>query len=256
MTALWIRLFVALLLAHLLADFILQSNTIAQKKEKWYWLGLHSLVHGLLTYALLAAWKLWWLPLVILGSHFLIDWVKTHLKRNPVWIFVLDQIFHVAILIALASFAQSSGAETPFWLAWMPTLTYPIAVVGCALILLLPCGGILIGLLTEPFQKQLESNYKKKQQEKDVSNKAVQIKGFDNGGRIIGYLERLLILVFILANQYAGIGFLVAAKSIFRFGELKENENRMEAEYIIIGTFASFLYAIVIGLGAAWLISL
>lgn len=30
----------------------------------------------------------------------------------------------------------------------------------------------------------------------------------------------------------------------------------MEAEYIIIGTFASFLYAIVIGLGAGWLINL
>jgi hypothetical protein len=41
---------------------------------------------------------------------------------------------------------------------------------------------------------------------------------------------------------------LIAAKSILRFGEIKDNENRKQAEYIIIGTFASFLYAIVVSL--------
>jgi hypothetical protein len=41
---------------------------------------------------------------------------------------------------------------------------------------------------------------------------------------------------------------LIAAKSIFRFGELKDSENRKEAEYILIGTFASFLFALVISL--------
>jgi hypothetical protein len=78
------------------------------------------------------------------------------------------------------------------------------------------------------------------------------IEGLANGGKIIGWLERALILIFVLANQFAGIGFLVAAKSIFRFGEFKESENRKEAEYIIIGTFASFLYAILIILILKW----
>ena len=49
-------------------------------------------------------------------------------------------------------------------------------------------------------------------------------------------------------GQFAGVGFLVAAKSIFRFGELKDSENRKQAEYIIIGTFTSFLLAIVLSL--------
>jgi hypothetical protein len=56
----------------------------------------------------------------------------------------------------------------------------------------------------------------------------------------------LLILTFILTKQVAGIGFLVAAKSIFRFNEIKESDDRKEAEYISIGTFLNFLYAIVI----------
>jgi hypothetical protein len=77
------------------------------------------------------------------------------------------------------------------------------------------------------------------------------VKGLKEGGKLIGYLERLLILAFVLVNQFAGIGFLVAAKSIFRFSEIKENNDRKEAEYIIIGTFASFLYAIIISWAAS-----
>ena len=64
------------------------------------------------------------------------------------------------------------------------------------------------------------------------------------GGRVIGYLERALIYLFIMANQPSGIGFLIAAKSILRFGELTEPTKRMQAEYIIIGTLASFLFGI------------
>ncbi|NMC17658.1 MAG: hypothetical protein GYA38_04580 [Chloroflexi bacterium] len=81
------------------------------------------------------------------------------------------------------------------------------------------------------------------------------VSGLKEGGRYIGYLERLLIFVFILSGQFAGVGFLITAKSILRFGELKDSENRKQAEYIIIGTFASFLYAILISLLARWLLA-
>ena len=100
----------------------------------------------------------------------------------------------------------------------------------CAVILLIPGGGIFIGLFMEPLQKQISTSSK----------------GLEDGGKLIGYLERLLILTFVIVNQFAGIGFLVAAKSIFRFSEIKESNDRKEAEYIIIGTFTSFLYAIII----------
>jgi hypothetical protein len=67
-------------------------------------------------------------------------------------------------------------------------------------------------------------------------------RGFDQGGKLIGQLERALIFLLILAGQPASIGLLIAAKSVLRFGELKETEHRMEAEYIIIGTLMSFLF--------------
>jgi len=56
-----------------------------------------------------------------------------------------------------------------------------------------------------------------------------------------------LIFLFVSLGQPASIGFLVAAKSIFRFGELKDRGNRMEAEYITIGSLMSFGWAITTG---------
>jgi len=107
-------------------------------------------------------------------------------------------------------------------------------------------GGALIDMLLKPFQKQLNKKFR--------PNNPRPLAGLKDGGKYIGYLERLLIFVFVLSGQFAGVGFLITAKSILRFGELKDSENRKQAEYIIIGTFASFLYAILISLLARWLI--
>ena len=63
-------------------------------------------------------------------------------------------------------------------------------------------------------------------------------------GRIIGILERLLIYFFIIHNQLAAIGFILAAKSFARFKEL---DNRNFAEYVLIGTLLSASLALLIG---------
>jgi len=65
-------------------------------------------------------------------------------------------------------------------------------------------------------------------------------RGFPDGGKLIGQLERFLIFLFVMTGQIQGVGFLVAAKSVFRFGELSDHQNRLEAEYITIGTLMSF----------------
>ena len=72
------------------------------------------------------------------------------------------------------------------------------------------------------------------------------IQGLKSGGQYIGWLERSLVLVFVMIDQPTGIGFLIAAKSILRFGEIKEPSQRKVAEYIIIGTFMSFGWAVLI----------
>lgn len=74
--------------------------------------------------------------------------------------------------------------------------------------------------------------------------------GLPSGGRLIGRLERLLIYVFVLIGAPTAIGFLVTAKSILRFGEVKDRETRRTAEYIIIGTLLSFSFAIIVAYAA------
>ena len=70
---------------------------------------------------------------------------------------------------------------------------------------------------------------------------------------MIGYLERLLTLTFVLLGQYEALALILAAKSIARFEGLKRREF---AEYYLIGTLSSVLFAMLVGIFASWLVSL
>ena len=65
-------------------------------------------------------------------------------------------------------------------------------------------------------------------------------------GRTIGALERALALTLVLLGEDAAIGWIIAAKSLARFKAL---EDREFAEYFLIGTLASFLLALLAGIG-------
>jgi len=72
-----------------------------------------------------------------------------------------------------------------------------------------------------------------------------------NRGRLIGDLERLLLMVVVAAGSYEALGFLIAAKGLIRSRELEQRE---WAEYFLIGTLASTAVALGAGmiLGRAW----
>jgi Flp pilus assembly pilin Flp len=63
-----------------------------------------------------------------------------------------------------------------------------------------------------------------------------------------------LILTFILIKQFEAIGFLLAAKSVFRFGDLKDESDRKRTEYILVGTLISFTITIGLGLVIGFLL--
>ena len=97
---------------------------------------------------------------------------------------------------------------------------------------------VLIRILLSPYQ-----NHKKITPLNDTDQKVLF-----NAGKYIGILERLFIFGFVIANFWEGIGFLLAAKSIFRFGDLNNAKERHLTEYVLIGTFLSFGSAILVGL--------
>jgi hypothetical protein len=79
-------------------------------------------------------------------------------------------------------------------------------------------------------------------------NEDDQDDSLNDAGKYIGILERLFVFGFILMSQWGAIGFLLTAKSVFRFGDLSKAKDRKLTEYILIGTLLSFGIAILIGL--------
>jgi hypothetical protein len=77
--------------------------------------------------------------------------------------------------------------------------------------------------------------------------------GLERAGAAIGRLERALTLTFVLIGQYEALALILAAKSIARFQELKKREF---AEYYLIGTLSSMLFAMLIGIIASWFLTL
>ena len=76
--------------------------------------------------------------------------------------------------------------------------------------------------------------------------------GLRHAGLAIGILERIFVLTLVLYGQFTAIILVLAAKSIARFEDLKEREF---AEYYLIGTFSSMLFALFVGLATAWLLA-
>jgi len=250
------QLLVCLGCAHVIGDFVLQSDGIAKKKHEWPVLFKHTLAVALLSYLFCGLWREWRIPVVVLATHALIDLLKTKASSQTLVSFAADQIAHIAVLTWLAfsvdlAWTCSGMTGQLFWVRHVgPTyLRALILVVGMATTA--SAGSVIIGLAVSPFLKELERH--RKQAEDDISPES---RGFEQGGKTIGQLERALIYLLVMVGQPAGIGFLVAAKSVFRFGELKEHQHRMEAEYIIIGTLMSFGYGITVAFLAKHLMSL
>jgi hypothetical protein len=111
--------------------------------------------------------------------------------------------------------------------------------VGLSYIIVTWPAGVWIGRVTEPWRKELDQQ---------------KFQGLAKAGLWMGRLERILILTFVLFDHYDAIGFLIAAKSIFRFSEISSSKDRKEAEYILIGTLLSFVVAIFIGIFTTWIL--
>ena len=48
--------------------------------------------------------------------------------------------------------------------------------------------------------------------------------GLRNAGKYIGWLERALVVTFVVAGYPEGIGLLLAAKSLARYPEIKDDK--------------------------------
>ena len=226
------QLLICLVASHFVGDFIFQSDKDASNKLRPLILLKHSFIVAILSYVLCGVWTQWRIPLVIFCTHLVIDWTKEkvlkregHSNKWSIYAFLIDQAAHIFIIIILAitiipvSSVAGAGANTIslFWVDLFGKGFLKLLIVLSGAILAVKAGGILIGMAVRPFLDEIKNN----ENDVDMKTKASG-RGLKNGGKVIGQLERSLIFLFILMGQLSGIGFLIAAKSVFRFGEVKD----------------------------------
>ena len=99
------ELFLSLVLAHLVADFMLQTGKSCKDKKERHWKSPHHYVHALIVFGLswLVSWDVcfWWGALMIGVAHLGIDIWKSYREDNVVW-FTLDQVMHLLVIAGVA----------------------------------------------------------------------------------------------------------------------------------------------------------
>lgn len=70
----------------------------------------------------------------------------------------------------------------------------------------------------------------------------------NNAGRFIGYLERLIIFLFLILGSVTAVVAVLAMKTALRFSDLKDDNDSGKAEYIMIGTFFSLIITVIISM--------
>ncbi|MGM0580214.1 MAG: DUF3307 domain-containing protein [Bacteroidota bacterium] len=221
------------LIAHILGDFVFQPDLWIKdkhlKKGKSKFLYLHIAIHaGLLLLLFQFHIEFWLAFLIIPVSHYLIDILKIYLenKINTRYLFTFDQLAHIAVILGMG------------WYYYPQELNFNIQLSNAVLLLMLSI--ILLTYGVSVFIKVIMSKWDlPEDSDKDSLSKA---------GKYIGILERLFVFSFVVMQEWQAIGFLIAAKSVFRFGDLSRAKDRKLTEYILIGTLLSFGFAILIGL--------
>lgn len=227
-------IFLKLILAHLLGDFIFQPDSWVADKEKRKakspYLYYHVLLHFTLTLLVLWDLKEWWIAALVAVSHFAIDLLKLSFQKKSnkkTWL-VIDQLLHLAVITGIAAYLQPLDARVLFseerlrFLAGLVFVTVPASVL----------------------VKMLITSWTPETPEKDK----MQTESLANAGKYIGILERILVLIFIYVDHWEGVGFMIAAKSVFRFSDLAQARQRKLTEYVLIGTLLSFGIAVITGI--------
>jgi hypothetical protein len=225
---------IKLILAHIIGDFLLQPKSWVAEKErkkaKSPKLYLHLLVHGVLILFLLWDFRYWWIALIIIAVHGIIDLLKLYFqsKKSKTQWFIADQFLHLCSIIVL------------WFIFFKPDLNL-VGVIQNPQLWLYATALLFLTAVSAIFMQVLLTNW-------SIELKDGESESLANAGKYIGILERLFVFVFVVTGQWQAVGFLLAAKSVFRFGDLKESKDRKLTEYILIGTLLSFGMAVLTGL--------
>ncbi len=236
------NLLIRLLLAHIISDFILQTDKMVQNK-KWFSreMGYHIGILFIVTFLLSGLWKI---SLIITILHWITDGLKIQLKsnNNDKQLFIADQALHL-IVIAGTWFWHFNLMDKIIQIISLPFTNYKFSLLLLGYIWLIYPVGFLIKFITQSIPATNTQNT-------NTQNASTQATG-EHGGKLIGQFERIIILTLVLFDQYEAIGFLITGKSIIRFAD---HNSDLRSEYVLVGTMMSYAIAILTGVAINFLL--
>jgi len=227
-----IKLILLLVIAHLLSDFILQTQKMSDKKGNktfTFYHVYHVIIVGIASYILSFDLRFWKAALILTIIHLFTDMLKSWLtiKNAKNNYFFFDQSIHlVSIALIVLAYSKLCGINFMFDFE-----TKTIAIIAGFIFCAKP-SNLLIKNLFIAFSIQTP--------EENSENPDEQ--GLPNAGKLIGIVERFLALALIIMGQYEAVGLIIAAKSILRFNGIQKSE------YVLVGTLLSFGIAAFIGI--------
>lgn len=272
-----------LVLGHLLADFVLQPDHVATRKfgrgpDAWRALGQHVVIVGVVAAPIVLVYGLPGIGYVAVTvvTHLLIDRTKIEAtlrmdqpapsseppgadlvtEGDPemvpgwspmpgVW-FLFDQLAHLAVLVGAWALLLARAEPLDWWNDLVARIAASgdgeaigraalAAVVISALVVAnTRAGSLFVGTLVRAPRPPVVNDVR------TADGPSVA-----RIGATIGVIERLLIAALVLAGGVAAVGLVIAAKTIARFRQL---EDRLFAEYYLLGTLASVSLAVITSL--------
>lgn len=244
------KLFLLLLLGHIIGDFYVQTQNIALKKEKDVkWLGIHCVGYAITMCVVclpIFSVKVIYGVVAIALSHFVVDLCKflyigrlqrkdnytMHVDRK---VFFIDQLIHIAFLFGVVYIMIQQNVAIKecqsVRIFFKTTGIYEWkAISWCVALLAIhkPANIVIQKLLTI---------YKPTVQEEEKSKDK-------NVGRFIGTVERFIMLLFLAIGQYSAMGLVLTAKSIARYDRISKEKDF--AEYYLLGTLISTTIVIIV----------
>lgn len=148
------------------------------------------------------------------------------LRRS--WQWSITELGICAGLLYLLAASVTGAMAAPVCPGW-PAAARQALVVAAGVVLVWEAGSELVGLFSRGFLPQ-----------HPPGNPQVAAR--------IGQLERLLVLAMVLAGYMEGVGFVLGAKLVFRIGDMSKDKQVGQTEYILLGTLASFTWAMVVAM--------
>jgi hypothetical protein len=225
------KILLAQFIAHIIADFFAQPQCFVIQKQQnnlrsWH-IYAHSAIVLVTSFLLTPSVDFILYAVAITVLHFAIDALKSAIEKkctNPATFFI-DQLLHFVIIWCAVRIYWSGGGAIP---AYIDLFSVNEMLIALGLLICLKPTNVMIRACLSSMNLTVSDD--------------ADGKNLEKAGRWIGSIERILAFVLVLLGQFTAIGFIIAAKSILRYGE----KDTHKAEYVLIGTLLSFGIAVLL----------